>query len=122
MNLLKTTLFLILILLSFDSNAKVCVIPIIKTMDDLVKKIKICDKGDKLYINYDSKIIAEELIVNLCSLRDTVIFKEVQMEEVKSTKKKVQKVQKSQQKSTLGDMDELIALKESMDKKEKKGK
>ncbi|MDG1189624.1 MAG: 30S ribosomal protein S1 [Flavobacteriales bacterium] len=52
----------------------------------------------------------------------TVIFKEVQMEEVKSTKKKVQKVQKSQQKSTLGDMDELIALKESMDKKEKKGK
>ena len=76
MNLLKTTLFLILILLSFDSNAKVCVIPIIKTMDDLVKKIKICDKGDKLYINYDAKIIAEELIVNLCSLKDTVIFKE----------------------------------------------
>ncbi|MBL6656979.1 MAG: 30S ribosomal protein S1 [Flavobacteriales bacterium] len=52
----------------------------------------------------------------------TVIFKEVQMEEVKSTKKKVQNVQKSQQKSTLGDMDELIALKESMDKKENKGK
>jgi small subunit ribosomal protein S1 len=52
----------------------------------------------------------------------TVIFKEVQMEEVKRTKKKIQKVQKSQQKSTLGDMDELIALKESMDKKEKKGK
>ena len=52
----------------------------------------------------------------------TVIFKEVQMEEVKRTKKKIQKVQKSQQKSTLGDMDELIALKESMDKKEKKTK
>ena len=43
-------------------------------MDD--NKIKICDKGDKLYINYDSKIIGEELIVNLCSLKDTVIFKE----------------------------------------------
>ncbi|MGC6470111.1 MAG: 30S ribosomal protein S1 [Flavobacteriales bacterium] len=52
----------------------------------------------------------------------TVIFKEVHMEEVKQTKKKVQKVQSSQQKSTLGDMDELIALKESMNKEEKKGK
>ena len=76
MNLLKHILFLILILLSVESNAKICVIPIIKTMEDLVKKIKICDKGDKLYINYDSKIIGEELIVNLCSLKDTVIFKE----------------------------------------------
>ena len=76
MNLLKHTLFLILILLSVESNAKICVIPIIKTMEDLVKKIKICDKGDKLYLNYDSKIIGEELIVNLCSLKDTVIFKE----------------------------------------------
>ena len=46
----------------------------------------------------------------------TVIFKEVKMEEAKKTKKNVAKVQKSQQKSTLGDMDELIALKESMQK------
>ncbi len=76
MNLLKHIFFLILILLSVESNAKICVIQIIKTMEDLVKKIKICDKGDKLYINYDSKIIGEELIVNLCSLKDTVIFKE----------------------------------------------
>ena len=76
MNLLKHIFFLILILLSVESNAKICVIPIIKTMEDLVKKIKICDKGDKLYLNYDSKIIGEELIVNLCSLKDTVIFKE----------------------------------------------
>ena len=76
MNLLKHIFFLILILLSVESNAKICVIPIIKTMEDLVKKIKICDKGDKLYIKYDSKIIGEELIVNLCSLKDTVIFKE----------------------------------------------
>ena len=46
----------------------------------------------------------------------TVIFKEVKMEEAKKTKKNVAKVQQSQQKSTLGDMDELIALKESMEK------
>ena len=46
----------------------------------------------------------------------TVIFKEVKMVEAKKTKKNVAKVQQSQQKSTLGDMDELIALKESMQK------
>ena len=50
----------------------------------------------------------------------TVIFKEVKMEEAKKTKKNVAKVQKSQQKSTLGDMDELIALKESMQKDDTK--
>ena len=52
----------------------------------------------------------------------TVIFKEVKMEEAKKTKKNVSKVQQSQQKSTLGDMDELIALKESMEKDAKKKK
>ena len=45
-------------------------------MKDLKEKIKICDKGDKLYVNYDIKLIGEELIVNLCSLKDTIIFKE----------------------------------------------
>jgi small subunit ribosomal protein S1 len=52
----------------------------------------------------------------------TVIFKEVQEEQKKQTNNKIQKVQQSQQKSTLGDMDELIALKESMKKNEKKKK
>jgi small subunit ribosomal protein S1 len=52
----------------------------------------------------------------------TVIFKEVQEEEKKQTKKTVHKVQQTQQKSTLGDMDELIALKESMKVNEKKKK
>ena len=52
----------------------------------------------------------------------TVIFKEVKMVEAKKTKKNVAKVQQSQQKSTLGDMDELIALKESMQKDTKKKK
>ena len=61
---------------SFDSNSKVCEISIIKNFKDLKEKIKICDKGDKLYLNYDIKLIGEELIVNLCSLKDTVIFKE----------------------------------------------
>ena len=52
----------------------------------------------------------------------TVIFKEVKMAEAKKTKKNVTKVQQSQQKSTLGDMDELIALKESMQKDASKKK
>ena len=53
-------------------------------------------------------------------LSHTVIFKEIKSEKAKSTKKNISKVQQSQQKSTLGDMDELIALKESMDKNDKK--
>ncbi len=52
----------------------------------------------------------------------TVIFKEVQQEQKKQTTNKVHKVQQNQQKSTLGDMDELIALKESMQNSEKKKK
>ena len=58
------------------SYAKVCKIPIVKSFEDLKKKIKICDKGDKIYLNYDIKLIGEELIVSLCSLKDTIIFKE----------------------------------------------
>ena len=54
--------------------------------------------------------------IHAISKGNTVIFKEVKMEEAKKTKKNVAKVQQSQQKSTLGDMDELIALKESMEK------
>lgn len=52
----------------------------------------------------------------------TVIHKEVEEAEKKSTAKSMKKVQQTQQKSTLGDMDELVALKESMSKKEKDSK
>ena len=48
----------------------------------------------------------------------TVIHKEVEEAVKKTTAKSVKKVQQSQQKSTLGDMDELVALKESMSKNE----
>lgn len=69
-------LFLVFLFFSFSASTKVCKISLIKSYNDLKKKIKICDKGDKLYIQYDMKIIGEELIVSLCSLKDTVIFKE----------------------------------------------
>ena len=49
----------------------------------------------------------------------SVIFKQMKNDQEKRTKEKVKRVQNSQQKSTLGDMDELIALKESMDKKKR---
>ena len=61
---------------SINTFGKVCEINIIKSFKDLKEKIKICDRGDKLYLNYDIKLVGEELIVNLCSLKDTVIFKE----------------------------------------------
>jgi len=60
----------------FNFYSKVCEIKILKSFKDLKEKIRICDKGDKLYLNYDIKLIGEELIVNLCSLKDTIIFKE----------------------------------------------
>ena len=72
----KLVICFFVLFFSFDSNSKVCEISIIKNFKDLKEKIKICDKGDKLYLNYDIKLIGEELIVNLCSLKDTVIFKE----------------------------------------------
>ena len=73
---IKCIIFFLFLLFSFNSYSKVCEIPIVKSFKDLKEKIKICDKGDKLYLNYDIKIVGEELIVNLCSLKDTVIFKE----------------------------------------------
>jgi len=72
----KSIIFFLFFFFSFNSYSKVCEIKIIKSFKDLKEKIKICDKGDKLYINYDIKLIGEELVVNLCSLKDTIIFKE----------------------------------------------
>ena len=72
----KFAIFFLFCMFSFNSYSKVCEIKIIKSIKDLKEKVKVCDKGDKLYLNYDIKLIGEELIVNLCSLKDTVIFKE----------------------------------------------
>ena len=34
------------------------------------------NQSSKLILNYDIKLIGEELVVSLCSLKDTIIFKE----------------------------------------------
>ena len=72
----KIVIFFLVCMFSFNSSSKVCEISIVKSFKDLKEKIKICDKGDKLYLNYDIKLIGEKLVVNLCSLKDTIIFKE----------------------------------------------
>ena len=61
---------------SNDVSSKVCELSNIKNLKSLKEKLKICDEGDKLYITYDIKIRTEKLIVNLCSLKDTIISKE----------------------------------------------
>ena len=78
----------------------------------------------------DSKVSIDEVLTFPCLefqkdsqkiiVSHTIIFKEFKNEEAKKTKKNVAKVQKSQQKSTLGDMDELIALKQSIQNDTKK--
>ena len=56
----KNVIFFLFCMFSFNSYSKVCEISIIKTFKDLKEKIKICDKGDKLYLNYDIKLVGEE--------------------------------------------------------------
>jgi len=72
----KFIIFLLFFFFFFNFHTKFCEIPIEKSFKDLKEKIKICDKGDKLYLNYDIKLIGDKLVVNLCSLKDTIIFKE----------------------------------------------
>ena len=72
-------------------------------------KVEIGEKLNFRVIEFQKE--SQKIIVS-----HTIIYREFKNEEAKKTKKNVSKVQKSQQKSTLGDMDELIALKESMSK------
>ena len=75
--MIRITIFLIITFIGVTTTqAKVCELKNIKSISSLKEKIKICDPGDKLYINYDIKIKAEILIVNLCSLKGTIISKE----------------------------------------------
>jgi hypothetical protein len=74
--LLRFVIFFTLIIFETHSFAKVCKPPIIKTINGLKEKIKSCDKGDKLLLIYDIKLNTEDLIVNLCSLKDMIISKD----------------------------------------------
>ncbi len=75
--MIKNTFFLIMFFFCINKvQAKVCEIINIKSIASLKEKIKVCDPGDKLYLSYDIKIKTEILIVNLCSLKDTIISKD----------------------------------------------
>ena len=73
--MMSKNLFFVFFILFFSDFAfsKVCELSNIKNLKILKEKLKICDKGDKLYLTYDIKIKPENLIVNLCSLKDTIL-------------------------------------------------
>ena len=57
-------------------QAKFVSYQILKILKVLKKKLKFVIKETRLYLTYDIKIKTEKLIVNLCSLKDTIISKE----------------------------------------------
>ena len=66
-------IYFVIIFFANFALSKVCELSNIKNLKSLKEKLKICDKGDKLYLTYDIKIKPENLIVNLCSLKDTIL-------------------------------------------------
>ena len=57
-----------------ESNSKVCTPKIIKNYQELQNKInKECETGDKIFLKFDVKIKAEDLILNYCNLKYSVI-------------------------------------------------
>ena len=59
---------------SVESHSKVCTPKIIKNYKELENKIdKFCRPGDKILIKFDVKIKAENLILNYCNLKFSVI-------------------------------------------------
>jgi len=59
---------------SVDSFSKVCTSKIIKNYNELEDKVdKVCKSGDKILIKFDVKIKVEDLILNYCNLKYSVI-------------------------------------------------
>ena len=57
-----------------ESHSKVCLPKIIKSYKELEEKVdKVCEAGDKTLIRFDVKIKAEDLILNYCNLKYSVI-------------------------------------------------
>ena len=57
-----------------ELHSKVCLPKIIKSYKELEEKIdKVCKSGDKILIKFDVKIKAEDLILNYCNLKYSVI-------------------------------------------------
>ena len=57
-----------------ESHSKVCIPQIIKSYKELEEKVdKVCKSGEKILIKFDVKIKAEDLILNYCNLKYSVI-------------------------------------------------
>ncbi len=57
-----------------ESQSKICLPKIIKSYKELEDKIdKVCESGDKILIKFDVKIKAEDLILNYCNLKYSIV-------------------------------------------------
>ena len=57
-----------------ESQSKICLPKIIKSYKELEEKVdKICKSGDKILIKFDVKIKAEDLILNYCNLKYSIV-------------------------------------------------
>ena len=73
----KILIFLTLFFLTETTFArKICKPPIIKSENEIKKKLKQCDVGDKLLLFFDVKLRSEDLILNLCNLEHTIITRD----------------------------------------------
>ena len=59
---------------SVESYSKTCTPKIIKNYNELEQKIEnLCSPGDRIFIKFDVKIKAEDLILSYCNLKYNVI-------------------------------------------------
>tara|TARA_B100000963_G_C22604621_1_gene661880 strand:+ start:809 stop:1114 length:306 start_codon:yes stop_codon:yes gene_type:complete len=68
--------FLIILSTNYAFARETCEPPIIKSEKEITKKLKNCNKGDKLLLFFDIKVRGEELILNLCNLEHTIITRD----------------------------------------------
>ena len=57
-----------------ESQGKVCLPKIIKSYKEIKDKIEsVCEPGNKILIKFDIKIKAEDLILNYCNLKYSIV-------------------------------------------------
>ena len=60
----------------YNALAKSCLPKIIKSYDEIEEKLKICDKGDKILVIHDIKVVSDRLILKICDLRYPVLSRD----------------------------------------------
>ncbi len=58
------------------SLAGICEPKIIKTESEIIEKLKICNRGDKILVLHDLKVNTDNLILKICDLKHTVITRD----------------------------------------------